>query len=123
MEVVLGVTIPVLPDPSDIHYEDDAKSTRRLEAQRRHAIELYEKILLSVQDLEVRMGIHPRWLPESEEWQEAAIMVGRRRYQRALDELQGLIIARMFELTKMNMSGTGKSFFHWRARQFTHVCI
>ncbi|KAJ7275920.1 hypothetical protein C8J57DRAFT_1224062 [Mycena rebaudengoi] len=30
-----------------------------------------------------------------------------RRYQRALDILEGLIIAQMFELTKMNMSGTG----------------
>ncbi|KAJ6498639.1 hypothetical protein DFH09DRAFT_1103086 [Mycena vulgaris] len=34
-------------------------------------------------------------------------MVRRRRYQRALDHLQGLIISRMFELAKCNMSGTG----------------
>ncbi|KAJ7065958.1 hypothetical protein B0H15DRAFT_958433 [Mycena belliarum] len=72
-----------------------------------HAIELHQHILLAVQDLEVRMGLVHRWVPDSEEWREAAIMVQRRRYQRALDELQGLIVARLFELTKMNMSGTG----------------
>ncbi|KAJ7065955.1 hypothetical protein B0H15DRAFT_761915, partial [Mycena belliarum] len=101
-------TIPPLPaDASAANYAEEAKATRRLEAQRRHASELYEKVLLAVHDLESRMGIAERWLPDSEEWKEASIMVGRRRYQRALDGLQGLIIARMFELTKMNMSGTG----------------
>jgi hypothetical protein len=35
-------------------------------------------------------------------------MVSSRRYQRALDQLQGLVVARMFELSKVNMSGTGK---------------
>ncbi|KAJ7066860.1 hypothetical protein B0H15DRAFT_925973 [Mycena belliarum] len=105
---VLAITIPPLPaDASAANYAEEAKATRRLEAQRRHASELYEKVLLAVHDLESRMGIAERWLPDSEEWKEASIMVGRRRYQRALDGLQGLIIARMFELTKMNMSGTG----------------
>ncbi|KAJ7238461.1 hypothetical protein C8J57DRAFT_1016473, partial [Mycena rebaudengoi] len=33
--------------------------------------------------------------------------VSRRHYQRAVDKLKGLIISRMFELTKVNMSGTG----------------
>ncbi|KAJ7190918.1 hypothetical protein GGX14DRAFT_381613 [Mycena pura] len=80
---------------------------RRLEAQRRHAIENHGKAQMLVNDMEVRMSIAVRWVPDSDEWKDAAIMVRRRRYQRALDHLQGLIIARMFELTKMNMSGTG----------------
>ncbi|KAJ6599943.1 hypothetical protein DFH09DRAFT_901956 [Mycena vulgaris] len=104
---ILAVEISPPTDPSAANYEEEAKTTRRLEAQRRHAMEMYERILLSVQDLEARMSIEPRWLPGSEEWKAAAILVARRRYQRALDQLQGLIIARMFELTKMNMSGTG----------------
>lgn len=111
LATVRTITIPAMPDPSATNYESDATATRRLEAQRRHAMELYEKILISVQELEARLGIHPRWLPGSEEWNEAAILVGRRRYQRALDQLQGLIIARIFELTKMNMSGTGAFSF------------
>jgi hypothetical protein len=43
-----------------------------------------------------------------EAWNSAAVWVKKRRYQRALDQLQALIISRMFELTKMNMSGTGR---------------
>lgn len=34
-------------------------------------------------------------------------MVGKWRYQRCLDALEGLIMARMFKLTKSNMSQTG----------------
>jgi hypothetical protein len=37
-------------------------------------------------------------------------LVTMRKYQRALDHLEGLIVACMFELTKMNMSQTGKCF-------------
>ena len=60
-----------------------------------------------VQSLEVRMGVLHRWGPNDNEWKEAVTMVGRRRYQRCLDALEGLIVARMFELMKMNMSQTG----------------
>lgn len=107
MNAVMGVVILPPSDPSSDNYADDAKATRRLEAQRRHAMELHEKVLASVQDLEVRIGIAIRWTPQSLEWDATAVLVGKRRYQRALDKLQGLVIARMFELTKMNMSGTG----------------
>ncbi|KAJ7729134.1 hypothetical protein B0H16DRAFT_1330589 [Mycena metata] len=34
-------------------------------------------------------------------------MVKNRRYQRAIDALEGLVVARMFELSKVNMSDTG----------------
>ncbi|KAJ7763245.1 hypothetical protein B0H14DRAFT_2403566 [Mycena olivaceomarginata] len=83
------------------------KQTRRLETQRRHAYELVSKSLAAVQDLELRLGIASRWVAGDEDWSKAAEMVSKRRYQRALDQLQGLVVARMFELCKMNMSGTG----------------
>jgi hypothetical protein len=63
--------------------------------------------LLIVQNLEVKLGIFNRWVPADDEWKQAAAMVGKRRYQRCLDSLEGLVVARMFELTKMNMSQTG----------------
>ena len=62
-----------------------------------------------MQSLEVRMGIMTRWNPKDDKWKEAAVMVGKQRYQRCLDALEGLVVARMFELTKMNMSQTGVS--------------
>ena len=81
--------------------------TKSLETAHRHALEHYEKDLRVVQDLEIRLGIVDRWEPGTPEWQRAGELVSMRRYQRALDHLEGLIVARMFELTKMNMSQTG----------------
>jgi hypothetical protein len=82
-------------------------TTQSQETERRHAQEVEAKDLLVVQNLELRMGIIRRWGPQDNEWKQASTMVGKRRYQRCLDALEGLIVARMFELTKMNMSQTG----------------
>lgn len=83
-------------------------NTMSLETTRRHALEGYEKDLKVVQDLEKKLGVANRWEPESTEWVNAGKLVAMRKYQRALDQLEGLIVARMFELTKLNMSQTGK---------------
>jgi hypothetical protein len=61
-----------------------------------------------VQGLELKLDISQCWQPENEEWQCTGRLVAMRKYQRALDVLKGLIVALMFELTKMNRSQTGK---------------
>ncbi|KAG6906459.1 hypothetical protein DXG01_013831 [Tephrocybe rancida] len=61
----------------------------------------------AVQELELQLEVGEQWTPECEEWKAASVMVGRQRYQRCLDELEGLVVSHMFELTKMNMSQTG----------------
>jgi hypothetical protein len=81
--------------------------TQSIETERRHAQEVEGRDLLVVQNLEVRLGIITRWVPTDDEWKQVAAMVNKRRYQRCLDMLEGLVVARMFELTKMNMSQTG----------------
>ncbi|KAJ6522106.1 hypothetical protein DFH09DRAFT_1251024 [Mycena vulgaris] len=85
----------------------DHDQTRRLETQRRHALELRAKTLAVVQDLELRLGTEARWVRDDANWVATTEMVSKRRFQRALDHLEGLVIARMFELTKVNMAGTG----------------
>jgi hypothetical protein len=70
-------------------------------------LEEYEKDLKMVQDLEKKLNISVRWEPGNEDWVRTGKLVAMRKYQRALDRLEGLIVARMFELTKMNMSQTG----------------
>lgn len=85
-----------------------AKKPRGLEAKRRHAIENVDKDLLIVQQLEEKLDINERWTPAHPKWKLTSELVGKRRYQRCLDSLEGLIVARMFELTKMNMSQTGE---------------
>lgn len=84
------------------------KNTRKAETARRHALEDYERNLKLVQALEYKLEIVNRWSPEDVEWQRVGRLVANRKYQRALDRLEGLIVARIFELTKMNRAGTGE---------------
>lgn len=85
----------------------DVTSTTRNETARRHAIENYDKDLKVVQELEVKLGITRRWVPDDQEWRDAGRLVANRKLQRALDNLEGLVVARIFELSKMNRAGTG----------------
>ncbi|KAI6014150.1 hypothetical protein BKA83DRAFT_4473883 [Pisolithus microcarpus] len=84
-----------------------SRVTRRNETVRRHAQENYDKDLLVVQELERKLNISRRWVPEDKEWQNAGRLVANREYCRALDNLESLVVARLFELTKMNRAGTG----------------
>ena len=49
-----------------------------------------------------------RWRPEDEEYKLVEHAMTERAYRKALDDLELLIVKRLFELTKLNMSGTGK---------------
>ncbi|KAJ7723600.1 hypothetical protein B0H14DRAFT_3098274 [Mycena olivaceomarginata] len=86
-------------------YSAAAGQTQRIETQRRHTTELGRVSLM--QDLELRLGIAERWEPDGTEWATMALMVANHRYQRALDELEGLVVVRMFELSKVHMADTG----------------
>ncbi|KAI6015478.1 hypothetical protein BKA83DRAFT_4465568 [Pisolithus microcarpus] len=85
----------------------DSSATRKRETMRRHAQENYEKDLKAVQELEGRLEITRRWVPEDEEWQAATRLVANRKYQCALDNIKRLVVSWIFELSKMNQSGTG----------------
>lgn len=82
--------------------------TRTTETKRRHALEKHDRDLATVQALELRLGIHTRWVLGGQECEEAGRLLSMRRYQRSLDNLEGLVVARIFELTKMNRSQTGE---------------
>lgn len=82
--------------------------TRAIETRRRHAIETRDKCLACVQALELKLGITSRWTPQSIEFEETGRMFAMRRYQLALDKLEGLVVARLFELTSMNRAQMGK---------------
>ncbi|KAJ7118178.1 hypothetical protein C8R44DRAFT_878805 [Mycena epipterygia] len=63
----------------------------RLASLRNAAMELRDNILLAVHELENRLEITQCWEAGSDEWLATAVMVGNRRYQRALDKLHGLV--------------------------------
>jgi hypothetical protein len=73
-----------------------------IETRCQHAIENQDKDLATVQALEMRMSITERWICGSAESHEAARLLHMRKYQRALDVLEGLVVAHVFELSKMN---------------------
>jgi hypothetical protein len=58
--------------------------------------------------LERQLGIKDRWVkgsPEYKHYQDEAHLL---EYRSALDELERLVVQRLFELSKLGMSGTGK---------------
>src|ERR1700678_472706 len=85
-------------------------TTASTETERSHAIEMQIRDLAAVQLLENKLNITQRWERDSPEWIAAGKMVSMRTYQRCIDNLEGLVVARMFELTKMNRSQTGMVF-------------
>ena len=97
-------------------------TTASTETARCHALELQKRDLAAVQVLENKLNIAQRWERGSFEWQAAAEKVTMQTYQRCIDVLEGLIVARMFELTKMNRSQTGMSLVSLRQLQLTAIC-
>lgn len=85
--------------------------TASTETARRHALETQNRDLAAVQQLENKLNISQRWERGSLEWVAAGEKVSVRTYQRCIDILEGLVVARMFELTKMNRSQTGMALF------------
>ncbi|KAF9023079.1 hypothetical protein BDZ89DRAFT_955942 [Hymenopellis radicata] len=82
-------------------------NTRTIETGRRHLYEDYNETRNRVKDLEVRLKIAVRWVPDCEEWKKTSQLLVERTYRRRLDNLERLVVSRIFELTKMNISGSG----------------
>ncbi|KAF8591239.1 hypothetical protein K439DRAFT_1611253 [Ramaria rubella] len=61
----------------------------------------------AVQDLEAKLEIDKRWEPGSQEWVATQQMIDMRKYQRAVDHLEGLVVARLMEISKAHQAGTG----------------
>ncbi|KAF7374056.1 hypothetical protein MSAN_00286500 [Mycena sanguinolenta] len=77
------------------------------QVSRCHAIEKRNRDQELVQDLETRLNISSRWTSASPEWVLAVKAIKDREYQDALDQVEKIIVERLFEMTKINQSGTG----------------
>ncbi|KAL4072344.1 hypothetical protein V8B97DRAFT_2023521 [Scleroderma yunnanense] len=84
----------------------DVISTMRLETVWHHAQENYDKDLAAVQESELKLEITSCWKPGDVEWQNAGSLVTQHKYQCALNNLESLVMACIFELRKMNQAGT-----------------
>ncbi|KIJ30273.1 hypothetical protein M422DRAFT_81424, partial [Sphaerobolus stellatus SS14] len=86
-------------------YTRDESLTRSLETSRIRGLDSLLTLQCVVADLEEKLDIAQRWTPESDEWKETAKKLAMREYQHAVDRVEGLVVSRLFELTKINQSG------------------
>ncbi|KAE9387644.1 hypothetical protein BT96DRAFT_1004926 [Gymnopus androsaceus JB14] len=65
------------------------------------------KLIADCQVLKWKLEIKDRWVNGSDKWCSVKKMVKEATYRKALDKLEGLLVARMFEMTRLNVAGTG----------------
>lgn len=99
------------PDNAPSNYAQQAAATRRVETERRHAAEQFDRTLYELTELEVQIGVTTRWTPETPEYCEAVQYLQERKYHRALNKLHRLVVQRIFELHKLNVAQTGECFY------------
>ncbi|KAK1234078.1 hypothetical protein PQX77_002727 [Marasmius sp. AFHP31] len=90
------------------NYDPKAKDkTSSVERTMRQEEEKEEKLLLDIHQLENILEVKSRWKEGSDEWKEAEKLARTQTYQKAIDRVEGLVVARIFELSRLNVSGTG----------------
>ncbi|KAJ7506731.1 hypothetical protein B0H11DRAFT_2153790 [Mycena galericulata] len=70
----------------------------------------YTKYLTTQEELCVFEELHnipERWTVESKEYRDALVLMTERRYKVAVRDLERLVVQRLFEMTKLGMSGVG----------------
>lgn len=102
-------TLPADYDVGQSSYTSDLSQTRKLETQRKWASEKVDRLTREVIMMEERMQIQKRWDPSMPEYLETIQYMANRKYHKALDHLQHLVVQRLFELQRLNVSGIGES--------------
>ncbi|KAG1837662.1 hypothetical protein F4604DRAFT_1885677 [Suillus subluteus] len=87
-------------------YAAELSQTRKLETHHRYAAEKLDAVQREVVAMEVKLGITCCWTPSTHKYQETMKYMATRKYYRALDNLQRLVVQRLFELQKLNISQT-----------------
>lgn len=100
--------------PADYEYtkpdqaaKEDNSRTLHLETKRHHANERYNQLLLDVMEMELRMGIQ-WWQPSHPWYQVTQKYISQQKYHQALNKVYRLVVLRLFELHKLNLSQTGE---------------
>ena len=88
-------------------YARDVSQTLSLEEKRAKGLDTLLVLEETAESFERKLSIHERWTPSCDEWLEAEERFTNREYHRILNELEGLVVSRLFELAKRNQAGTG----------------
>ena len=100
----------VSTQPHELHmatgsYDKDARETRRLEGAHVRGLDSVLTLQSTARALEAKLEVKERWTPESDDWKRVDKSWQEREFDKAVDRLEGLVIARIFELEKMNQVG------------------
>lgn len=98
-----------MPITHDIDYSQVAKQTARIEAARRTALQALLINVRAVGELEEKLGIAETWTEAHPDYISTMQYMRSHKFRRVLDNLQRLVVQRLFELSKANMAGTGIS--------------
>ena len=85
--------------------------TKRLETAQRHLRETCQQLENDVLEMELAMNITRRWSANDESYQNTVQYIAERQYRQALAHLEKLVVQRLFELHKMNLSHLS-AYFH-----------
>ncbi|KAK1216209.1 hypothetical protein PQX77_021161 [Marasmius sp. AFHP31] len=83
------------------------KQLAGLQTRSRTALDRYKAALEESLDFENEHDHYRRWEPTDSKYQETMVAMRGRNYRQALDKLEQLVVQRVLELTKLNMSGVG----------------
>ena len=78
----------------------------------------YNRASQIVEDLEAQLRLNERWHPGHPEYIKMTDAREKRRYRRASDHLQRLVIQRLFELQKGHLESTGMADHQYICRKY-----
>jgi hypothetical protein len=84
------------------------RGDRGQESLRRNAYQKVELHMNAVQDIERRLNIEERWTATHPEYQKTLEYMKNHKFIRVVEKLEGLVVQRLFELSKANLAGTGE---------------
>ncbi|KAG1812026.1 hypothetical protein EV424DRAFT_1473620 [Suillus variegatus] len=87
--------------------QDALHATKQGHAVRRATERRLQVQISVVEDIEDRMGVVTRWSPQSRKYIDSLEYSQKRRFIRAVEDLEGLVVQHMFELSKANLASTG----------------
>lgn len=90
-----------------IHCGYTQREISKIRSQRTTTISRYFALDEQCRLLEEELNITARWLPGTPEYERGTAQLSQREYNRAVDNLERLVVQRLFELTKLGMSGIG----------------
>lgn len=88
-------------------YNQQSSQTMSVQAAHARGLDTLLVLQATAHDYESKLGISERWTEDSPDWVRASKSKVESGYDAAIDKLESLVVARVFELSKMNHAGTG----------------